>query len=318
MEFLRTSIQYLTFAVLLLAAAQIYLTLNKIWIRKHEPAVADSISIMGETLGLVPLVVLTTHFMLEGAWEGVLDGALWLVAGLVTIAIGTGRWVEGRRSRSFWTLLREALSLERDEVGDLARAFFRPTSARKILDILGQIALIDDELDDRERQFIESFAESWGVEVSWQELVRSRSGGRVDYLNLRASLEDYLATSPPPNQASQLGDVISALVQIDEEVSSQEDLVVSELLGMIESYVERDAGSGGYGVAIVPQDPEQDEAIAALLPDVRKQELEGGSAYVVGPFYDDGYADIVGGEYRALNFFATVVRLPSRGPEEVT
>ena len=97
MEQFRTIVQYLTIASLLLAAAQIYLTLNKLWSRKHEPVVAESISIMGESLGLVPLLLLTMTFLLDGHWEGVVDGGLWLGAGAITILIWT---CDVRRRRS--------------------------------------------------------------------------------------------------------------------------------------------------------------------------------------------------------------------------
>ena len=129
MDYVRVAIESLTVASLAVAALQIYLTLNKLWIRKHEKAVAESISIMGETLGLVPLTVLSLNYAVDGYWEGIVDSLIWIVAGAVTIAIGTGRWVEGKRQRGFWTLLREALSLERDEVGDLALSLFRPSAA---------------------------------------------------------------------------------------------------------------------------------------------------------------------------------------------
>ena len=296
---------------------QVYLIVNKLWIRKHEPAVAESVSIMGESLGLIPLIILTANFVAEGSWPGVIDGAIWIVAGLVTIAIGTGRWVEGKRRKGFWTLLREALRLERGEVADLAKSFFRPSGARKILQILGQMAYIDDHLDDRERAFIDSFAEAWGIDFSWEELSASVTRGQPDFASLRSAMEEYLYTSPPPSQASQLGDVLGALAAIDDETTDDEELILEELHGMIEGYVDpedADVG-GGWGVAIVPQDPEQDEAIASLLPDVGKREVEGGRAYMLGPYYSSRYADLMGDRYRALGFFTTVVRAPRRAAE---
>ncbi len=303
------SFGWLTVLALLMGAVQAYLIVNKLWIRKHEPAVAESVSIMGETVGLFTLAVLTVGFLAQGAWEGVVDGLIWVVAGTVTVVVGSGRWVEGRRRRGFWALIRDALRLERDEVGDLARSFFRPSGARQILRILAQVALIDRELDDRERAFIDSFAHAWGLDFSWEDLREEVEGDDLDFVNLRAALEDYLERSPPAAQASQLGDVLGALVAIDEETTEEERLILDELQGMLAGYVDADGVGEGWGVAIVPQDPEQDRAIATLLPDVGKRRVEGGMAYVLGPYYSARYADLMGNRYRALSFFTTVVRL---------
>jgi hypothetical protein len=147
MELLRSSIQFMAAASLLLAAAQVYLTLNKLWKRKHEPAVAESISIMGEFVGLVPLFFLTLNFMLQGSWEGTVDGVFWLGAGSVSIAIGTGMWVEGRRGRGFFTLLKEALALERGEVE-------RPTS------------WVDTTRSDTPRSW-DASTRTWGSSPPW-------------------------------------------------------------------------------------------------------------------------------------------------------
>jgi hypothetical protein len=312
MEVLRSTIQFLAAASLLLAAAQIYLTLNKLWKRKHEPAVAESISIMGEFVGLLPLLFLTLNFMFEGQWEGTVDGLLWLLAGGVTIAIGTGRWVEGRRGKGFFTLLKDALALERREVGDLAKRFFRPLGARRILRILGHVALIDDHLDARERAFIQSFVDAWGIPFSPEELMGHRTAGHVNYRELRGDVEAYLATSPPPNQVEQLSDVVSALIHVDEEVSDEEGLVLEELEGMWNAYLGESAEDGEgslFGVAVVPQDTKQDEAIADIIPNVGKTSVAGGMAYVVGRYHSRRYAEVMGAQYRDLGFFTTVVRV---------
>lgn len=311
MSLLRSTIQFLAAASLLLAAVQIYLTLNKLWKRKHEPAVAESVSIMGEFVGLVPLFFLTSNFMLQGQWEGAVDGLLWLVAGGVTIVIGTGRWVEGRRGKGFFTLLREALALEREEVGDLARRLIRPAGAGRILRILGHVALLDEHLDERERAFIQSFADAWGIEFS-PEALGDGNGDRangVSYRQLRSDVQAYLATSPPPDQVRQLSDVVSALVHVDERVSEEEALMLDELDGMWATYLDRDVDPALYGVAVVPQSPAQDRAIADVIPTVGKTPVEGGEAYVVGRYHSERYAEVMGGQYRDLGFFTTVVRV---------
>jgi len=315
MQVLRSTIQFLAAASLLLAAVQIYLTLNKLWKRKHEPAVADSISIMGEFVGLVPLFLLTLNFMLQGQWAGTVDGILWLAAGGASIAIGTGMWVEGRRGQGFFTLLRGALALERQEVGDLAKRFFHPAGARRILRILGHVALIDDHLDDREKEFIQSFVDAWGVEFSPEALRDGRAEGHLNYRVLREDVQAYLAASPPPAQVQQLSDVVNALVHVDEQVTNQEELILAELEGMWTAYLDAEVEVPYFAVAVVPQSPDQDRAIADVIPNVGKAPVEGGEAYVVGRYHSERFAEVMGRQYRDLGFFTTVVRARDTAPE---
>ncbi len=310
MEEFRAIVRILTVASLGLAALQIYLTLNKLWIRKHERAVAESISIYGEFVGLVPLFFLTLSYLLDRQWEGVVDGILFLTAGVVTIVIGVGLWVEGRRDRGFWRLLLDAMALERTEVTDLARSFFLPSGAEKVLDLLAQVALIDHDLDDRERKFVQAFANAWNLELSWEDLARRRADGNLDAIKLRATVTEYLSTSPPPGQVAQLGDVIVSLVNADEEVTEEEELVVNEVGGMLEAYVSGGTGQPRFWVAVVPQSDEQDRAIRAVLPNARKEPVAGGTAYVVGRFFSNQYANVVSEQYRALNVFTTVLPVP--------
>lgn len=308
MELVRTIVKYLTIGSLALAALQIYLTVNKIWKRKHERVVAESISIMGEFIGVVPLLVLSTNFALEGQWAGMVDALMWILAGAVLMTIGTGLWVEGQRRKGFWTLVQEAIRLERGEVGDLAKSLFRPSAADKVIRILGQVALIDEHLDEREREYIESFADSWGIDFSWDELAGARGEGHLNFLELRRDVADYLATSPPEGQVRGLSDVLSSLAGLDEQVTEEEQLVLNELDGMFNSYLDRDFEAPLYAIAIVPQDPEQDRAIASLLPGVEKRKVQGGHAYLTGTYHSERYAELAGEDYRALNFFTTVIR----------
>lgn len=263
----------------------------------------------GEILGLIPLFFFTLTFLLDGQLEGVADGVLWITAGTVTIMIGTGMWVEGRHGKGFWGLIKDAMALERTEVGDLARAFFQPSGADRILDLLAQVALIDQDLDQRERAFVQSFADAWGIDFSWEDLARRGEEGSLNVIKLRSTLAKYLATSPPEGQAAQLGDVIISLVHPDEEVTEEEEMVLSELGGMITAYVDGGDETPRYAVALVPQSEAQERAIRSLLPDVGKQPLAGGSAFVAGEFFSDQYAEVVRGQYRTLNVFTTVLRV---------
>ncbi len=307
-------VDYMVRAALLLTALQLYLTINKLWKRKHERAVADSISILGEFVGLVPVTLFTLKFALDGEWEGAADGGLWIFGAVFAVLIGSGRWVESRRGRGMFTLIRESIHHERGEVGYLARSFIRPSGASHILRILGRVALLDDHLDDREKNFVESFARSWGIDFHWEDVPAAPGDDPLDFLPLRQELDDYLATSPPPAQVQQLGEVLHALVSIDQNVMQSESLMMTELDGMMDAYLNTDEGSGlMYAVVLVPQGQDQDRAIASVLPDLAKRDLNGGQVYVAGNYHSFDFAEIVAAQYRALNFFTAVVRTEGRG-----
>lgn len=316
-EFATSLFRWLVYASLGLTVLQIYLTLNRLWKRKHEPAVAQSISILGEFVGLIPITVFTLHFGLQAEWEGFVDGILWIFGVSVTVLIGTGMWVEGRRGRGFWTLLVEAIRQERDEVGYLARSFLRPSNADQILEILGSVALLDARLDDRERQFIQSFADAWNIEIDWErfdglgevgEDVDGAGGGAgSDPVRLRKRVSAYLQTSPPLAQVVQLGDVLNALVEIDDDVSSEEALVMGEIDGMLSAYA--GASEPRWGVVLVPQEKEQVDAVRSLLPDLEPTHVRGGRAWLVGRHHSREYAEVVGKRYQNLNIFVAVIRL---------
>ena len=307
METLVSVLRTLTAASLLLAVAQVYLTLNKLWTRKHEQVVADSISIAGEAIGLVPLVLLSVTFAVEGQWLGLADAGLWTIAAAVTIAIGAGAWVEGRRKRPFLSLIREALKLERREVGHLARSLLQPSNAEEILEILVRLAMVDQRLDARERAFIERFAEAWRLDLSWERVEARAREEAGDYLALQRTVAAHLATSPPDAQVRELSDIVRALVEVDEEVSPEEALVAAEVEGMLEAYLAGTRSDRPYAVALVPQTPEQERSIASVLPGVRKTRLQGGHAFLAGGYHSPAFAEMVGERYRGLGFFTVVV-----------
>lgn len=313
MEALGPVVRLLVPVALALAGLQAYLQLNKLWVRKHERVAAESVSVLGETIGLVPIAVLTLVFLQRGSWPGLLVGALWIAAAVATLAVGSGRWVDGTRGGALRARIRQAVRLEWQEVATLALTPFRPSGARAVMEIMGQVAMLDDHLDRRERAFIQSFAVEWGIPVRWEE-VEGRHRGGLDLEALRDGVVRYLRTSPPPAQVKQLGDVIRALVAIDDRLSPEEELMVAELDGMFRDYAGEEDSAPTWGVALVPQEPGQERAIRRLLPEAEKRDLEGGTAYVVGPFHSRRYAETVSEEYRSLKIFTTLVHL-SGGPK---
>jgi hypothetical protein len=294
----------MAYASLGFSFAAAYLKINKIWQRKHIEEVASSVSIMGNVFDIIPLTIFSLNFLFAAQWQGLIDSMLWIVAGMVSVFIGSGLWVQSNRGKSFWTRLKESLKLEKSEIGHLATTFFRPSAAELILDILARFAYIDRDLAACEQELIQSFANTWHLDINWEEHRKLADLDQpVGLVKTRDTVARYLNTSPPAEQVAQLIDVLHALVKIDENVSNQEELILDEVHKFMLGYIDNTDVRANYTVVIAPQNRNQDAAIAALLPDVQKVEIAGGSGYLVGSFYSQDYADVICDQYRALGFF---------------
>jgi len=304
MELFKSFINIMAYASLGFSFAAAYLKINKLWKRKHITEVANSVSILGNVFDLIPLTFFSLNFLLVAQWQGLIDSVLWMFAGAISILIGSGLWVQENRHKPFWTRIKESLKLEKSEVGHLATFFFRPSGAEIILEIFARFAYIDRDLVTGERELIQAFADTWHIDVDWQEHSKlAELEQPVSFVKTRDSVARYLKTSPPAEQVGQLIDVLHALVKVDEKVSEQEKLILAEVHGFLLSYIDSSAIKANYSVIIAPQNRNQDAAISALLPNAEKIEVAGGSGYRVGSFYSQDYADVICDQYRELGFF---------------
>ncbi|HEY9613396.1 hypothetical protein [Allocoleopsis sp.] len=308
MELFKQIILFLTLVAPGLQAIRSYLTVSKLWKQKHEKVVAESISTIA-FLGMLGLTcALLLDFIIAQNWAGSLTLSLDILSKGFCVLVAMGLWVPSKRRAGIWTLLGRALRSERNEVGDLAKSLFHPASSEKVLNILVKIALLDEQVDAREKQFIQAFADEWNINFSWEEATRSRENDRhSSYTKLRQSMVEYLETSPPANQVSELGDIIINLVKIDDDVSQEEELMVAELQGLIANYLGKTSEGNLYKVAVVPRNSQQEQSISSLLPQLIREKIAGGVAYVDGPFFSRQYAEIVCNQYRQFNFLTLAV-----------
>ena len=304
MEFIKSFIGVMAYAALGFSFASVYLKINKLWKRKHIAEVANSVSIVGNLFDIIPLTFFSLNFFIVAQWQGLIDSIIWIFAGVITVFIGSGIWVQENRHQSFWTRIKESLKLEKSEVGYLATTFLRPSGANIILEIFARFAYIDRDLDAGEQELIQTFADTWNIDVDWEKHRKLADLEQpVSFVKTRDSVERYLKTSPPAVQVGQLIDVLHALVKVDDNVSEQETLILAEVHQFLLAYIDESDTQANYSVIIAPQNPDQDAAIGALLPSVQKIEVAGGSGYLVGSFYSQDYANVICDQYRALGFF---------------
>ena len=288
---------------LLLVFVEAYLTINKIWIRKHEQVVSESVSVSAQLLALATGMPFIALYVMEGAYEGAVGDGVFLLVNLVMLMIGIGFWVEGRRKLGLWANLKKAMRLERNEASVLLASFVKPVGARQVLRILHGLANIDSQLDERELGFIRSFANKWDIDLD--EYLSSDTGGDEgegeSCSHLRILVRDYVRMSPPKEQASQLRDVLTSLVEVDGNVSPEEEIIMSELGGLIDDYV-GGTKSAFYAVLIAPQNTAQEVALHEILPQHTKEHRLGGEVFRVGQYYSRDYADMVCGWYRDTGY----------------
>lgn len=298
--------QILAFLPLIATVIIAYLGTNKIWKRKHEKSVAQSISLVARGISIVTNIVLLIQSF--PAIFLAANFAIWLTVEIVLVLIGSGLWVAGEQKKSFWVRIKEALKLESEEAGDLALSLFKPSNAENVLNILGRLALVDNQLDQKEKEILRSFADDWKVHFDPDQISHLEGGNQFASFDLlRKDLEEYLKLSPPEQQVSQLADIMQSLIKVDGDVSQEEELIVEELLGLINRYLNQHHDEERFFIAIVPQGEEQENAIRALIKDTTKKKVAGGQAYVNGPYFSRKYSEVICEQYHALNCLAVVV-----------
>jgi hypothetical protein len=309
MNFLEQVINILVAGAIGLTVVKTYLTANKVWSRKHKQAVAESISVSAQLIGILTSVpFLIKYAMIDGDFMSLANIALKLGLTLFFLAIGIGIWVRVDGYEGFWSKIKRSLKLEKEESLDLINAIVRPAGARKILDVLRGLAMIDKEVDEREMLLIEAFAERWNIKIDFREEFESANDELTDqmHITLREQISDYLNISPDKTQASQFLDIINSLVSADENISKEEQFIVDEIKGMIDSYINDGQSKICYNVIVVPQDSEERASIRALLPNVTPREEWGGIVYYAGVYYSRPFAQMISERYQHLNLFSTV------------
>lgn len=317
MEVFEKVLHVMAFGSVGFSLLNVYLTINKLWKRKHLKVVAESISVAGRLVAFMGGLILSLNLLLDLEWLGGTNRMLFVILAVIQVFIGIGFWIESEQRKGFFQLLRESLSNERKESAELAKSFFRPSNAELVLEILTEVALIDEVLDIREREFIQAFADSWKIKISWEEIDKKFQKGQFNYDRLRSDMIKYLQTNPREQQVSQLADLLTLLVNIDDEVSEEEDLILAELTGLIYKYLDAGKVQRHYDVALIPQDQLQEEEMTLLLKDIsQKCTFAGGEVFRLGPYFSQKYAQIICDKYRSMEYFSIWFEVDAPQDEE--
>ncbi len=319
MSFFHESVRFLVAVSVGISALSNYLIINKLWKRRTKKDVAESVSLGAALLGLATGVPFLIEFtVIDHTPLPALKQAIGILTALVLLVIGSGLWVAENRGKGFSSLFLRALNLERRESADLIKALVQPSGADRILRILDQLARVDRRIDRREIGLIDEFARRWKLDPP--DLHAGAVDGDSSLLAVRDSVLDYLALDPPPEQASELVDLLRVFVRVDTEVSPEEETVVEELSALIARYLHREGqASTTFEVVIVPQNEEQVEAVRSLIPGAEMKPARGGRVFSVGRFFSRRYAEVICHRYIALGLFTTHVESePTAGAAAAT
>ena len=303
-------ISVLVSGALIFSVIKGYLTVNKIWKRRKNEEVANSISIVAAMLGFaVGFPFLLNSLIITNDYFSAAKSVVALFLASVFTLIGTGYFVDSNRGKSFFTLLGKALKLEGSESGDLLSDMLRPKGARKIIDILEKLAAIDDDIAQEEIDLIKQFSDKWGIPVP--DLKPGKPENVTNLVELKALVQSYLNEGPDTDVAEGLGDLINMMAEADEEVTDEEAMAVAEFTGMIAHYVSSEKGGDieMYEVNIVPQGDEQMDAVRELLPELDIVKDRGGQVFKVGKYFSEDYAEAVCKKYISLGLYSGTTKV---------
>ena len=297
-------------ALLSIAATFLYLYLktNKIWKRKHLTEVAEAQSLTGLTILILNCFLWVMYYIYvvpdTKAW---VDQAVYIIEGVIFFTIGTGIFIKGRKGFGIWRLIKNALKLERKEADYLLKQFLKPMHAEVILQILHQIALIDEEFDPKEQEIIKVFAKDWNIIYDYEKLEQERKQSSHDsFYQIQKTVTKYLEREPPAEQVAQLKDMVTTMIQADEKVTAEEELISTEIIPMLDGHLNKEKKAPKYEVLVVPQEAYHDVIMEEEFPNTIKVKKAGGMAYIIGSYYSPQFAEKMCSRYREMNLFTVV------------
>ncbi len=185
MNILEQLINVLVVGAIVLTVVKTYLTANKIWSRKHQQMVSESVSVSAQFIGIATSIpFLIKYSLIDSDFMSLANISIKLALTLLFLMIGIGVWVRIEGSEGLWTKIKRSLKLEKEESMDLINALIQPAGARIMLDILRRLAMIDNQLDEREMAFIQKFADR-GI----SRLILTRS---LDSMTMRSQIRPIL------------------------------------------------------------------------------------------------------------------------------
>lgn len=296
----------LSFVSVVLTVVIIYLSINKVWIRKHEQEVADSVSVFATLLALFQSIIGLLVALLNFSFDDSLLGVIWVIVGIAYLFIALGLWVNN--GLTFRHKVMRALKMERTESSAMLKNLIQNVSIEKVYRIICTLALADRELQKEEVKLLKEFANNYNVD--YENIINSISKdiekeSSTDIINnLKNDIQSYINTSPPKHVVVWLHDLIEKIVKADGRVSEEESIISEEISGAITTYLsDGKIKAPKYYLILLPQDKSDEESILRVNHNlVKSEESIFGSkmAYIIDSFYSQKFAEIIREDYVRL------------------
>ncbi|MTJ12267.1 TerB family tellurite resistance protein [Anabaena sp. UHCC 0187] len=304
MEVLQSILKGILLISVAITALMTYLAINKIWPRKHELTVVQSRSLLAQILSISTTLPFLVYYSIHGDIKIALDNFIRLCMYIFLFLVAIGFWVKDPQHNGIWQKFIKAFKQEAKESTNLIKALTQPSGKKELLNILYRVAWLDDELNEKERQYIQMFADSWEIDPSHLFAEPPPEKGIEKFNKIREEVIVYLALQPSKEQVMSLSDVVQALINIDEEITKEEELIGAEISGILGDYGNQQKASL-YGVMVHPNQ-EQEKSFLALMPNAKEEYILGNRAYIAGIFQTRPYAEAFSEYYREQKFFTIV------------
>lgn len=292
---------------LALVISESYLRANKMWSRKHMQEVAESVSLMAQGVGLLTLGSYAAASYVDGSMHGIVSSVIWFSMTVLMILIGSGFWLKSTRSLTTLQRFKLFFNKETNEVGDLIKDMYSPAGKNYLLEIIQKIALIDNNLSDKEKVILEKVFKEWGEDIDINSITTDDKSVSHNAIEIQDLVDRYLNLTPPTKEVSRLVDLVKVLISADGVITHEEKLISDEIVFQLESYVDDSGDMVHYDVAIVPQKEKQRQTIRDMFPQLKYTDETHGDMYVNERFYTLAMANIYCEEYKNLGLNAVVV-----------
>lgn len=294
---------FLSFVGLGLSIISYYFKLNKLWKRRHSKEVTESISVSAFLVDMIIYASYGLNFFLIAVVHGYLNALLGFTFSVIIVLIGSGFWVSSNRHNSFFSRIKQALMLEKEEAGYLLHNLSSKDQAQNVFEVLLHFAQVDGHLAAEEEQLLSDFALRWEIPYAADNAMTYQSS-TVQMSHAMHAIQKFLASAPSAVQVAELIDLIKYMIEADSVETPEEQMLGDEVRARLMAYTSEKNITERYRVILAPQTADQENSIIALLKSPKRLTIAGGHGYLVDELYSRTYAVMIRDQYRELGFFA--------------
>lgn len=296
------NISIIAWITLFLISVESYLRANKVWKRKHKKDVAESVSLLAQGVGIITLSFYATSSIIDQSFNGMVSSLIWLSMTILMVLVGSGLWVTDIRSSNFWKKLKLYLMKETSELGNLANAFTNPNEREHIRAIILKVALLDNQINDKEKEVLETVMTQWDDAIDYEVLQKESLKYNVSEIHnilsdLNQAISHYLSNSPAIDQVSKLADLIQLLIHNNGTQSDDQKLMATEVLEQLNAYITNAGIQNQFCVIVLPNPHSSIEALKSLHPELEVINTSTFSHLIKKGLHTQKMADIYKGVY---------------------